>query len=452
MTEQVTEQQLGVLVEVLKKCERQGDITSDGTITLKIIDLLSTEELSYLNRQPLAIRSASTSEGSIVKVSNLLDSATSVSSLSLVIEVPRIRRGLLVASNCDDFLEGDVALIHEPKEYLILSEELAAQPFVSSVESESYPEKIRSYRTVRRVIEILKTEADHASADGKTYSFFDAERIDIVIGACRQVWTSDFPADELDKFLSENGMQTLRKEAFKTTLWDTLKDYSTEERFRRLIEKGRGASFLRATKYNFRLAKSDHTLSKRLESARQEYRELAGSLAQLASGLEAKAFVLPGTLLFAGQFLSPGEGATFSNAVIILSTVALAIISTFAYRAHSDITRDFEDEIKKAKLNLLDTKEDKLIEKLDRLTGRFKRIRCLKRCIALGVCLVAIGIIVACFWSVDVSDASEEEAGKKPDSSIIASPPNQSAEPTKSSPKFAPASPDSPAEVPAENP
>lgn len=427
MSNPPTDSKLGTLVEILKKCEKPEGIEADDTIALKVVDPLTLDELGYLNQSPLAISHAISAKGTSVKVSEF-NSALSGSLLK--IRVPRDRRRLLVASCFDDFLEAGSALINEPTEYIILEESFEAQPFQSAIDSGDMPERVRSYRTTREVVDLLRTEADHTSVDDKTFSFFDAERIDIVVSECSQVLSSDFPVLELKAFLSESGMQTLRKEAFKTTLWDTLKDYSTAERFRRLIEKGRGASFMRAVQYNFRLAKSDYTLGKRLESARQEYRELAGNLAKLASGLEAKAFVLPGTLLLAGRFISLGDGVTFSNTVISLSTVALAIISTVAYKAHSDISRDFEEEIEKARSNLSDTHEDQLIRtRLNRLSGRFERIQKIKLAITIGSWLVALAIVIACVWP---SKAESNDKNQKSDPSVSIIPASAPKEPSNS--------------------
>lgn len=420
MSEEQQSKGLGPLVDILNKSKRPEGIDDDDTILIEVVEALKESELIYLNSSPLSIASAKDADGNTVRVSTLTGDSAGVTPRSkLKVTVPRDRRGQLVASNFDDFLADGDALFHEPKEYIILDEELEFQPFFSTQEAKGDFDKIRSYRTAKAVVTILQEESDHFSEDSKTVTFFDAERVDIEIGCSAQILKTDFPCDELKEFLSQNGMQTLRKEAFKTTLWDTLKDYGSEERFRRLIEKGRGTSFMRAVNYNFRLAKSDHSLGKRLDSARQEYREIAGNLAKLAAGLEAKAFVLPGTLLLAGRFLNRGEGLTFSNALIALSTIALAVISTVAFKAHCDISEDFSEEIEKVRNNLSDTEEDqKIRSKLKLLDRRFGRIKKMKLSIVIGSWLVALGITVACFWPNQNDTSPEVEGASSAPSSI----------------------------------
>lgn len=131
-------------------------------------------------------------------------------------------------------------------------------------------------------------------------------------------------------------------------------------------------------------------------------------MAKLVSGLEAKAFVVPGTLLLSARFIDSGQGFGFKNATICVSATILALIVNVSYCTHKEISEEAADEIDRAKKNLSEGEPDKeILAKLNRLQSRFNRVKKLKLGIVLLAWIVAAALTAACFYGCDSSEAED---------------------------------------------
>lgn len=392
--------QAGKLRDFLRLCpkiEFLSGIDDEECVKICVLDDLDAKEVRYLNNDEFVIKSAEQNNGTKIRLSQL---TTAPKGTILKLEVPRNTSSVFVANDISDLMAQAGCLEQEPKEFFLLNCTSTETSYWSK--DKSIPKEVQAYRSAVELIKILKDTADGISSSPLLVTFFDVERVDILVKPPSKAMSANFPAKELKAFLSEEGLSETRKDAFRVTLWDKLKHFSPAERFDELLKEDRGSSFMRALRYNFRVAKKDFSLDRRLETARQEYRELAGNLAKLVSGLEAKAFVVPGTLLLSARFIDSGQGFGFKNATICVSATILAIIVHVAYCTHKEITEEAADEIDRAKENLSEGESDQeVLAKLDRLQSRFNRVKKLKLGIVVLAWLVAVSLVTACFVGGD---------------------------------------------------
>ncbi len=374
-----------------------SSIDGEECVEIQVIADLDNKEVEYLNTDVFVIKRAAKDDGNKIKASNL---NTAKKGTLLRVEVPRDPVSLIVADDIVDLMAQAGCLEQEPKEFFLLNCTSTKTSYWS--EDKSVPQEVQAYRAAVQLVRILKDTADGISPGSLQVTFFDVERIDILIKSPSKPMSASFPAAELRDFLSDEGLPETRKDAFRVTLWDKLKHFSPAERFDELLKEDRGSSFMRALRYNFRVAKKDFSLDRRLETARQEYRELAGNLAKLVSGLEAKAFVVPGTLLLSARFIDSGQGFGFKNATLCVSATILAIIVNVAYCTHQEISEEAADEIDRAKENLSEGEADQeVLAKLNRLQSRFNRVKKLKLGIVFLAWIVAAALVAACFLGGD---------------------------------------------------
>ncbi|MGJ8634318.1 MAG: hypothetical protein ACSHX7_10390 [Luteolibacter sp.] len=408
MTEIRPNYKLRRLHEILPKLSLLGEIGDDECASFFVAEALSEEELKDLDDGNLVIKKVYTPDNNPLRISSLHGVGKDH---HISIEVPRDPAFVYVATDISDLLKSDCCLEKEPKEILVLQCGEEKKPYWSG-QTAPLPAVVQSYRSALQLISILKNEADALTLNPTVATYFDVERIDIKINFTKRILSSAFPANELEDFLNQEGLSQTRRDAFRVTLWDKLKHHSPSERLGELLRDDSGNSFMRALKYNFRVAKKDFSLDRRLECARQEYRELAGNLSKLVSGLEAKAFVVPGTLLLAARFVEIGQGLGFKNLTICISASILAVILTIAYKTHKDIASEAVGEIVEAKKNLGEGQADEDIsQKFSRLEHRFQRVQYLKFGIVILAWLVAIGLFAVCLHTVVPVQESEENSG-----------------------------------------
>lgn len=409
MSETSQNRKLQGLFELHPKLTLLSGIGKDERLSLSLTESLNENEVKYLNSGNFVIKQVLSSDGNPIRVSTL---HTAQKGCQISLEVPRDPSSAFVAENIADLLRNERCLEKEPKEFLVLKCGEKEEPYWSG-QSGAPPTEIDSYRSVIQLISILKKEADALTTNPTVATYFDVERIDIVIKSTTEIFSSAFPADELNSFLSEEGLSQTRRDAFRVTLWDKLKHFSPNERFGQLLKDDRGKSFMRALKYNFCVAKKDFSLDRRLEMARQEYRELAGNLSKLVSGLEAKAFVVPGTLLLAARFVEMGQGLEFKNLTICISASILAAILTIAYKTHQDIASEAIEEIDEAKKKLSEGQSDEEVSnKFARLKDRFKRVQSLKLGVVVLAWIVAGSLFIVCLYPI-VPDQKPEVTPKE---------------------------------------
>lgn len=377
------ESPLGRFASLLTRFEVVSFNRNAGLVVLRTHSALSDKDKDFLDEGPFYIRS---------------NSEDTADRKLLTVEVPRDRTACFVAHDLNDLMNNEGEFNDAPEDFLVLK--IASGEGACWSGCGELPSEICSYRSILTLVSTLRKYSDAISMDQQTLSFFDVERVDIRLKPLPCIADSKFPSNRLIEFLETPGMRNLRIEAFKTTLWDQLKNYSVDERFERLVKCSRGDSFLNALRHNFNLSKSDYTLDRILEKARSEQRLLAEQVATMTLSLEAKAFVLPGTIFLAGSLLEPGKGITLQNVILLSASLALAMISTVAFQAQKDVSDDLKKQIESAQKQLSTKVDDKETDqRLEKLSGRLDRLWLFKLAIVAGAWLLFIVLAIVSFAS-----------------------------------------------------